>query len=307
VMSRIADLYREASRVRRTEGLVRLLQRAFSFLAFCILEHRGYWLYAEPEGSMRHFNEADFLPRIADITERFVSSNQQASEMEAEGLEFRSQVPNARAMLDGGAVGPFFFCRSYYVYREYIEDLAEAVEADFVPGIEGLAFRIVSSNEEADELEAQGFPFRSQVANARRNLEKGATAFCLFVGQELASITWHAPNRDAQRSLGEPPYPVDYEKDEICSGGLWSNPKYRRKGLRSYSRLKRIEFLRDSGVKARRGVIARQNVLAFSGRADFQPSAFAEGRYLRILWWKSWKERPLPDVDAAAGGDRKVP
>ncbi len=204
-------------------------------------------------------------------------------------------------------IGPFFFFRTYYVYRECVEDLAEAEEAGFVPEIEGLSFHIVSSKEEADELEAQGFLFRSQVANARRNLEKGATAFCLFVGQELASIAWHATNRDAQRSLGEPPYPVDYEKDEICSGGLWSNPKYRRKGLRRYSRLRRLEFLRDSGVKARRGVIAKQNVLAFSGRADFQPSASAEARYLRVLWWKWWKERPLPDTDAAAGGDGEVP
>ena len=112
-----------------------------------------------------------------------------------------------------------FEYRSYWLYAESIASYADLNEADFMPRIEGVTFYIISSNEEADELEAQGFPFRSQVANARRSLEKGATAFCIFVGQELASIAWHAPNRDAQRSLGEPPYPVDFEKDEICSGG----------------------------------------------------------------------------------------
>jgi len=191
------------------------------------------------------------------------------------------------------AVGAFFFLRTYYVYSECIEDLAEDDEAHSQPRIEGVTFHIVSDNEKADELEAKGFDFRSQVPNARRSLEKGATAFCFFVGQELASIAWHAPNRHAQRSLGEPPYPVDFEKGEICSGGLWTNPKYRRKGLRKYSRLKRLDFLHDSGIKARRGVIATQNVAALKGRADFAPSAFAEGRHLRILWWKSWKERPV--------------
>lgn len=204
------------------------------------------------------------------------------------------------------AVGSLFFFGTYYVYRESIEELArelaEAEEDDFVPGIEGLALHIVSSNREADELEARGFRFRSQVANARRNLEKGATAFCLFVGQELASVAWHAPNRDAQRSLGEPPYPVDFDKGEICSGALWTNTKYRRKGLRRYSRLNRIKFLRDSGVRARWGVIATENVAALKSRADFGPSPCAEGRYLRILWWKSWKEKPLEHADSVSPG-----
>ena len=190
-------------------------------------------------------------------------------------------------------VGLLFFCRAHYVYVDPIEKLQAPNEADLMPKIGNHTSKVVSSNEEADDLEAQGFEFRSQVANARERLDKGAVALCIFVGQELACIEWIAMTQQAYDSLGQPPFSVNFSKQEAWSGGLWTNPKYRRKGLRGYSSFKTLEFLRQKGIETTRTAIAKNNIAAQRSRPLFLPGPCAEGRYLRILWWKSWKERPL--------------
>ena len=190
-------------------------------------------------------------------------------------------------------VGLLFFYRTHYVYVDPIEKLQAPNEADLMPKIGNHTSKAVSSNEEADGLEAQGFEFRSQVANARERLDEGAVALCIFVGQELACIEWIAMTQQAYDSLGQPPFSVNFSKQEAWSGGLWTNPKYRRKGLRGYSSFKTLEFLRQKGIETTRTAIAKNNIAAQRSRPLFLPGPCAEGRYLRILWWKSWKERPL--------------
>ena len=189
-----------------------------------------------------------------------------------------------------------FFCRTYYVYVDPIEKLQAPNEADLIPKIGNHTSKAVSSNEEADDLEAQGFEFRSQVANAIEHLDEGAVALCIFVGQELACIEWIAMTKQAYDSLGQPPFSINFSKQEAWSGGLWTNPKYRRKGLRGYSSFKTLEFLRQNGIETTRTAIAKNNIAAQRSRPLFLPGPCAEGRYLRILWWKSWREKPLtPD------------
>jgi len=117
-------------------------------------------------------------------------------------------------------VGLLFFCRIHYVYVDPIEKLQAPNEADLMPKIGNHTSKAVSSNEEADDLEAQGFEFRSQVANARERLAKGAVALCIFVGQELACIEWIAMTQQAYDSLGQPPFSVNFSKKEAWSGGL---------------------------------------------------------------------------------------
>jgi hypothetical protein len=85
-----------------------------------------------------------------------------------------------------------------------------------MPKIDDFALKIVSTNEEADELEAQGLEFRSQVLNARKRLDKGAIAFCIFVGKELANVSWVAMTLEAKNSLGQPPFRVDFSNNEAC-------------------------------------------------------------------------------------------
>lgn len=190
-------------------------------------------------------------------------------------------------------LGMVFFRKVYYVYADPVARIQAPGEADFKPKVDDYVSKVVTSNEEADELEAQGFEFRSQVAGAAKRLDKGAMALCTFVGRELACIEWLAMTQPAHDSLGEPPYSVRFSHNEAFSGGLWTNPRYRRLGLRRYSSFKALGLLQENGIETTRTAIAKDNVAAQTSRPAFLPGPCAEGRYLRILWWRSWKEMPL--------------
>jgi len=190
-------------------------------------------------------------------------------------------------------VGYFFQYENYYLYEQDTTNIADYDEADYVSRIDGLALKLVYTNEEAAELEAEGFEFRSQVMNASERLGKGAIAQCLFVGLELVNMSWTALNQQAKDTLHEPPYEVDFLNAEACGGDVWTKPEYRRMGIRTYSRVKRMQFLFDNGIATNRTAVPKWNIASQRGSAKFNANIYAEARYLKILWWKSWKEKPL--------------
>jgi GNAT superfamily N-acetyltransferase len=184
--------------------------------------------------------------------------------------------------------------RTYHLYAAPIEEILQASdENDIVPGIGNSSVKVVSSNDEADELEAQGFEVRSQATDVAKRLDSGATAFCVFVGRELACIGWVALTQEAMNSLDEPPYKVHFADHESCTGRYWTSPKYRGKGLAPYASFNTIKFLHERGIQVNRTAMNTGNFSSVRAteRAGFK--AYGEGRYLRVLWWKSWRERPL--------------
>ena len=219
---RLTPLFNRATQTYRAEGLMSLFRRAFAFLLYCLFEHRAY-----------------------------------------------------------------------HIYVNYLEDLPELDEADFLPRIDNLTVKLVSSNEEADGLEAEGLEFRSLVPHAREALGCGATACCVFVGHELVHIGWLATTQQAKDGLKEPPFKVDFSRNQSCSGGVWTSPQYRRTGLFSYSQFKRYELLRSKGIAANFTAVAKTNVAAQVAYGRPAPTPCAEGRHLRVLWWKSWREKPV--------------
>ena len=50
----------------------------------------------------------------------------------------------------------------------------------------------------------------------------------------------------------------------------------------------------NNGIMISRSAIAKKNIASQKGRAKFSPRIYAEGRYLKILWWKFWREKSLP-------------
>ncbi|MGB2853465.1 MAG: hypothetical protein WBC55_03340, partial [Dehalococcoidia bacterium] len=105
--------------------------------------------------------------------------------------------------------------RTYYLYAAPIEESLRVLDQSHtVPNVDDFSVKVVSSNDEADELEAQGFKLRSQASDVGERLDKGAIAFCIFVGRELACIGWVALTQEAMASLDEPPYKVDFANHE---------------------------------------------------------------------------------------------
>jgi len=194
---------------------------------------------------------------------------------------------------------------TYYLYELSTENIRLLNEADFMPMVGDFALKIVSTNQEATVLEAEGFEFRSQVAGARERLEKGAIAFCVFVGRDLAHIGWVCLSQEAQDSLKEPPHKTDYLQHEAWWGGFWTDPRYRRKRLMAYGDIKRLEFLLDKGIVTSRYLITTGNIASQRSNVSLNARVPAEGRLLKVLWWRSWRETPLSPGQQSrlAGGD----
>lgn len=185
--------------------------------------------------------------------------------------------------------------RTYYLSEYDLANIRNLNAADFMPKIDDFTLRVVTTNQEADELEGAGLEFRSycQNFNARKALEKGAIVFCIFIAQELAAMGWVALTQQAMDSLNERPIKIDFSNKDAFTGAIWTNPKYRRMGLRTYRTFKLRQFLLDKGIAMTRGPIAKENIAALKGLAKIDSRIYAEARHLKILWWSIWKERPL--------------
>ena len=211
-----------------------------------------------------------------------------------QGAKYILQTEGLRSLI--GKVFSFLKVRflqygTCYLYHEALE---EKNEADFLPKIQNYSLKIVCNNQQADELAANGLEFRSPGIIDRDRLDKGAIASCIFVGAELAHKSWHAVTEEAKTSMTTLPYEVGFSKNHAFAGPAFTNPKFRGLGLWSYRRFKTSELLRKRGFVAMRWVVAESNIemqRRLANKIGTKP--YAEARYLRILCWKYWKEKPF--------------
>lgn len=184
----------------------------------------------------------------------------------------------------------FFQYGTFYVYEHTMK---ERNEADFLPKIQNFTVHIVHTNQQADELEADGFEFRSSSIHARRNLDKGAIAFCIFVESELAHIGWVAMTEEAKSKVDPLPFQINFSNKEACVGATLTILKYRGKGLMVYGYYKRFEFLRENGITTSRNAAATRNIASQKAHARFSPKIHSKARYLKILRWQFCREIPV--------------
>ena len=50
---------------------------------------------------------------------------------------------------------------------------------------------------------------------------------------------------------------------------------------------------RQSRIIISRNTVNTKNAASQNVHAKFSPRIYAKGRYLKILWWKFWTEKPL--------------
>jgi hypothetical protein len=192
-------------------------------------------------------------------------------------------------------ISPLFRRETYYVYEK---DLNELDEAEFRPKTQNCTLKITSTPEQIDELMAEGFDFsfHPNIYDIKKRISRGAIAFCAFVGQDLAHITWVALNKEAKRDLDVLPYAVDFSNNEVCSGASETNPEYRRMGIYAYVYSKIFSFLSGEGLSIDRFTIGKDNIASQNALAKFNPIIYAEGEYSKFLWWKFWKEKPIQEI-----------
>jgi len=185
------------------------------------------------------------------------------------------------------------FCYTrYYLYEHTIK---EREEADFLPKSRDFTFELVTTTQQAEALVCSGHSFGSHHPNQRRGLEKGAVAFCFFIDGELANIGYVGMSYEAKNSFDSLPYKVDFSHKQACTGGTWTNPKYRGKGFMIYGYYKRLEYMREIGFSSSRNAVAINNIASLKAHSKFRPEVSATARYLKILGRKYWRETPIKE------------
>ena len=181
----------------------------------------------------------------------------------------------------------------YRIYFLYERTLKKRDESDFLPRLSNYSVKIISTNQQADELASDGFDFRSRFPNAQKGLDNGAIAFCIFTNNELANIGWAGITEEGKNTFDYLPYHVDFSSGEACIGGSRTVPKFRGNRLMVYGNFLRFRYLRESGVRIVRNAVDSKNLVAQRAHMKFDAKPYAKARYLKILGWQSWKETPV--------------
>jgi GNAT superfamily N-acetyltransferase len=177
----------------------------------------------------------------------------------------------------------------YYLHE--IPLLAFGDQSVSLPDVDGFEVHVVESVGDANRLAALGYEdFRGLFPQADRRLAAGAVAFCAYVDRLVAHIGWVALTREAKRTFDDLPYRVDFDRGEGCSGGSWTCPLYRNRGLYSWVMGARLRYLRDRGCRICRNATLVKNTPSRRGQRHYQPEVVATARYVRIAGWVSWKE-----------------
>ncbi len=185
---------------------------------------------------------------------------------------------------------------SFFLYEHRHHSLSGAHQSRCPPGFDEC---FVASNETAERISDTRRDFREIVPRARRALDSGAVAFCLYCGREVAHVGWLATSREGRRALDRLGYEVPFERGEGWTGAAFTVPRFRNRGLLAYSCLRRFEFLADSGIAISRAAVATDNTASHHVTMQFQPRVYAIGHQLRILSWRRWTERPATAADLA--------
>ena len=197
-----------------------------------------------------------------------------------------------------------FFHRSYYLH---VTRLAVTNRTAEEPQIQDFSFKIITSNQQVKELTAEGFEFRPWYPVYSQRLDKGATAFCGFDSKQLVHTSWCSFTGKAWKTLGEPPFKVDFSDNEAATGDYWTDSAYRGKGLAHYATVQREHYIRANGRTLVRGSIARDNQRAQRVSRFGTQHRYAEGRYLKILCWKSWRETPIVSQEEPVPSPNRLP
>ena len=183
--------------------------------------------------------------------------------------------------------------RSFFLYEhehrrwpERFASLPDGFEECFVDG-----------NAAADRVAATHSDVRDLVPAGHLALASGAVAFCLYHGSEIAHVGWVATSEAARRSIDRLGYEVRFDRGEAWTGAAFTVPRFRSRGLLTYSCLRRFDYLRESGFPLSRAAVATDNAASHRVTMLFEPRVYAIGRQFRLFRWRRWTERPVRPSD----------
>jgi len=184
-----------------------------------------------------------------------------------------------------------FPCERYFIYEHTIK---ERNPDDFKTSLQDFEEFIIRDKIEIVELESRGYKFGSRKISNKIALANGVIVHCVFVQKELAHIGRVGLTKKAKKYVDGLLFRVNFKQNEAVTGGTWTNPKFRGKGLMKYGYYQRFEFLRYLGIKTSRNAVDITNKASNKVHAKFEPKILSTARYRPILYFfKYWKETPV--------------
>ena len=180
--------------------------------------------------------------------------------------------------------------QSYYVYRYPVPCVKDLIPTPRVGGVE---IKFVRCDADADRLVDEGYEDpRLVLRYATRRIRAGAVGCLAYVDKEFASAGWIAFCEEAMETYDDLPYAVAFEQGEACTGGSWTERRFRGLGLYAYVFGNELRYIRDHGRTVCRNSIAVNNVASQLGQARYGARLCAIGRETRVFGWRRWVERP---------------
>jgi len=187
--------------------------------------------------------------------------------------------------------------RDVYLYEHSLEARDRSL---FLPRLESWELRIIHSDADADTVAAEGLEdLRESYIYASRSLDWGAIVFCVYVERRLAHVGWVAVSERGKNAVDRMPFRVSFDACQACTGGTYTRPEYRGKGLMAYGYFERFEYLRTHGFTSSRNSVEVRNVSSQKAHAKFNPTIYGRGKYRKVLRWVTWRTEGLP------GGPRR--
>jgi len=182
----------------------------------------------------------------------------------------------------------FFF--SYGIYYVYERSTNSFEERKLSPESKGYKVKTIHSLQDLDKLEKEGYDF--SMRNLKIGIKSSAVPFCIFSGKKMVHVTWVAINGKAKKEIDRVPVKIDFQKGEATSGGSFTDPLHRGKGLLACAYFHIFPYLAKHGFRKIRFVIHVDNIASQRGIKRVSPRLVSKGRYLKILWLNLWKELP---------------
>lgn len=159
---------------------------------------------------------------------------------------------------------------------------------------EGFDEYFVRGNDDADILATERDDFRDLVPAARRALDAGAVALCLYHGRDVAHVGWLATTQEARRSLDPLAFEVRFDQAESWLGAVYTVPQFRNLGLLTYSALRRFAWVREAGFHLSRSAVETDNAASNRVQMRFDPRVYATAHLLKVCGRRRWSEAPVP-------------
>lgn len=180
--------------------------------------------------------------------------------------------------------------RKYYIYRYPVPRVDDLIPT---PRVDGPEIKFVTCNTDVDRLVDEGYEDpRVVLRYAERRIRAGAVGCLAYVDKEFASAGWIAFCEEAMATYDDLPYAVDFERGEACTGGSWTERRFRGLGLYAYVFGHELRYIRGHGRTVCRNSIAVNNVASQRGQARYGARLCAIGRETRVFGWRRWTENP---------------